>query len=197
MRRDDWLTHQLPVGMAEDDFLLRFMTIFQRVADTVVHQIDTLPHMFDPTVAPDAMVRLMAEWLGVDWVDSSLDERLQREIVLQYSQLIQWRGTKRGIRQLLELLSGGGEVDVRDTGGVFPEGESPGGPAHVRLDMSSAGWNRVDDLVRIIRDELPASVGFDLWIAGERVWPRDDDETGITGHLPQWKADISPRSNDV
>ena len=197
MRRDDWLTHQLPVGMAEDDFLMRFMTIFQRVSDTVVHQIDALSHMFDPTVAPDAMVRLMAEWLGVDWVDSSLDERLQRMIVLQYSQLIQWRGTKRGIRQLLELLSGGGEVEVLDTGGVFPEGEAPGGPAHVRLDMSSAGWNRVDDLVRIIRDELPASVGFDLWIAGERVWPRDGNETGITGHLPQRTADISPGSDDA
>lgn len=197
MRRDDWLTHQLPVGMAEDDFLMRFMTIFQRVSDTVVHQIDTLPHAFDPTVAPDAMVRLMAEWLGVDWVDSSLDERLQREIVLQYSQLIQWRGTKRGIRQLLTLLSGGGEVNVRDTGGVFAEGEAPGGPAHVRLDMASAGWNRVDDLVRIIRDELPASVGFDLWIAGERAWPRDGEVSQVTGHLPHQTADLTSGSDDA
>lgn len=197
MRRDDWLTHQLPVGMAEDEFLMRFMTIFQRVSDTVVHQIDTLSHMFDPTVAPDPMVRLMAEWLGVDWVDSSLDERLQREIVLQYSQLIQWRGTKRGLRQLLTLLSGGGTVEVRDTGGVFAEGEAPGGAAHVRLDMESAGWNRVDDLIRIVRDELPASVGFDLWIAGERVWPRDDDVTGRTGHLPQQTADVTTGGDDA
>ena len=92
MRRDDWMTHQLPIGMVEDDFMFRFVSIFQRVADTVVHQIDTLPHMFDPTVAPEPMVRAMAEWLGVDWVDSSLDGRLQRRIVQEYSQLIQWRG---------------------------------------------------------------------------------------------------------
>lgn len=173
MRRDDWLSHQLPVAMVEDDFMFRFVSIFQRIADTIAHQIDTLPHMFDPTVAPESMVRTMAEWLGIDWVDSSLDGRLQREIVLQYAQIIQWRGTRHGLQQLLELLSGG-PATVRDSGGIFPEGESPAAPPHVRLDMASAGWNGVADLIRIIRAELPATVTFDLWIAGDRVWPTEE-----------------------
>jgi phage tail-like protein len=183
MRRDDWLLHQLPVGMAEDDFLFRFVSIFQRMSDTVVHQIDTLPHMFDPTVAPEPMVQTMANWLGVDWLDSSLDGRLQREIVLGYAQMIQWRGTKRGIQQLLELLSGG-PATVRDSGGVFAEGESPAAPPHVRLDIDAPGWNSVADLVRIIRDELPATVTFDLWIAGARAWPVDETTVVRTGQLP-------------
>jgi phage tail-like protein len=183
MRRDDWMTHQLPIGMVEDDFMFRFVSIFQRVADTVVHQIDTLPHMFDPTVAPEPMVRAMAEWLGVDWVDSSLDGRLQRRIVQEYSQLIQWRGTKRGLILLLELLSGG-PVTVRDSGGIFPEGESPAAPPHVRLEVESAGWNGVKDLIRIVRSELPATVTFDLWVAGDRVWPSDATETLRAGQLP-------------
>lgn len=170
MRRNDWLANQLPVGMTEDDFFMRFVTIFQQLADTVVDQIDTLPYMFDPSVAPDNMVRAMAEWIGVDWVDSSLDDRLQREIVMKYSQLIQWRGTNQGLVLLLELLSGG-PVEVRDTGGVFPEGESPHTPPHVRLDLAQAGWNRTADLIRIIRSELPATVTFDLWVAGEKIWP--------------------------
>jgi phage tail-like protein len=191
MRRDDWLLHQLPVGMAEDDFLFRYVTIFQRVSDTVVHQIDTLPHMFDPTVAPEPMVQLMANWLGVGWLDSSLDGRLQREIVLQYAQLIQWRGTKRGLQQLLELLSGA-PAQVRDSGGVFPEGESPAAPPHVRLDIESTGWNSADDLVRIIRDELPATVTFDLWIAGERIWPTEEQLALRTGQLPRRRT-ATPR----
>jgi phage tail-like protein len=191
MRRDDWLLHQLPVGMAEDDFLFRFVSIFQRVSDTVVHQIDTLPHMFDPTVAPEPMVQTMARWLGVDWLDSSLDGRLQREIVLQYAQLIQWRGTKRGLQQLLELLSGA-PAQVRDSGGVFPEGESPAAPPHVRLDIQSTGWNSADDLVRIIRDELPATVTFDLWIGGERIWPTAEQLAMRTGQLPRRRT-ATPR----
>ena len=180
MRRDDWLIHQLPVGMvenedgennvAEDNFLVRFLTIFQQMGDTVVQQVDSLHHVFDPTVAPPEMVRAMAEWLGVDWVDSSMDSRRQREIVLRYSELIGWRGTRRGLRALLELL-GGGEVTVEDSGGIFQRGESPRRPAHVHLTMASPGNYTVGDLIRIIRAELPASVSFDLEIAGRLVWP--------------------------
>ncbi len=198
MRRDDWLLHQLPVGMAEDDFLYRFVSIFQNVADTVVHQVDTLPHMFDPTVAPEPMVQTMANWLGIDWLDSSLDDRLQREIVLQYAELIQWRGTKRGLRQLLELLSGA-PATVRDSGGVFAEGESPAAPPHVRLDVESAGWNSVSDLIRIIRDELPATVTFDLWVGAEHVWPKDGPLEARTGQLPRsaQPADSSKEASDA
>ena len=187
MRRDDWLIHQLPVGMIEDDFLVRYLTIFQRMSDTVIEQIDNLPKMFDPDVAPDEMVRTMAEWLGVDWVDSSLPDRTQREIVRRYAELIQWRGTRTGLKMLLELLTDG-PVHVRDSGGVFPEGEAPGGPSHVRLDVADAGWNRVDDLIRIVRAEVPASVTFDLWVGDEHVWPPNNPTTATVGHLPNPKA---------
>ena len=53
-RRDDWLVHQLPVGMVEDEFLVRFLSIFQDVADTVIDQVDNLPHMFDADRRPAA-----------------------------------------------------------------------------------------------------------------------------------------------
>jgi phage tail-like protein len=184
MRRDDWLLHQLPVGMTEDDFLVRFVTIFQRVADTVVHQVDGVEHAFDPTVAPDNMVRLMAEWFGVDWVDSSLDVRLQREIVMRYAELIPWRGTRRGMVELLELLTRA-DVEVRDTGGVFAEGEAPQDPPHVRIDVQSLGWNNRKDFAQIVRDELPATVTFTVWMAGVRIWPAEDNgAAAATGHRP-------------
>lgn len=184
MRRDDWLLHQLPVGMTDDDFFVRFVTIFQRVADTVVQQVDGVAHAFDPTVAPDNMVRLMAEWFGVDWVDSSLDVRLQREIVMRYAELIPWRGTRRGMVELLELLTGA-DVEVRDTGGVFAEGEAPQDPPHVRIDVQSLGWNNRKDFAQIVRDELPATVTFTVWMAGSQIWPAaDDGAAAATGQRP-------------
>jgi phage tail-like protein len=180
MRRQDWLSHQLPVGMLDDEFLVRFLGIFQAVADTVVHQIDTLPHVFDPTVAPDPMVRTMGHWIGIDWVDSSLPDELQRRIVREYGSLIKWRGTKRGLRQLLEVISGERAI-VTDSGGVYPEGDAPRDAAHVRLEVRSTGWATESDLLRIVRSELPASVTFELVVAGRTIWPiQPSDGTATT-----------------
>ena len=177
MRRHDWLLQQLPVGMVEDDFLARFLMIFQTIADTELHQIDTLPHMFDPAVAPESMVRQMGRWVGIDWIDPSLPDELQRDIVQQYSALVQWRGTRRGLRQLLELVSGG-PATVTDSGGVYLEGESPGAAPHVVMRTDSSGWATEADLVRIVRAEVPASVTFELHVGDRRVWPPQPDRGG-------------------
>ena len=180
MRREDWLLHQLPVGMVEDDFLARFLRIFQSIADTELHQIDTLRHMFDPAVAPDNMVRTMGHWIGIDWIDSSLDDDLQRRIVRDYADLLQWRGTQRGMIQLLELISGE-HAEVTDSGGVYAEGEAPFAHPHVVLRVASAGWATEQDLLRIARAELPASVTFELYVGQRRIWPPEPERgDGIT-----------------
>jgi phage tail-like protein len=181
MRRDDWLIHQLPVAMTDDDFLVRFLSIFQSVSNSVLHQIDTLPHMFDPAVAPSPMVRAMGAWMGLGSVDSSLDDALQRQVVREYANLLAWRGTRRGIQLLLEVVSGAPAV-VEDTGGVYPEGESPRLAPHVRLRVESTGWMDEDDLVAIVKSELPASVTFELQVGDRTVWPPPD---------PVWQFDFA------
>jgi phage tail-like protein len=176
-RRDDWLIHQLPVGMVEDAFLVRFLSIFQDVADTVASQIDNLPHMFDATVAPPTMVRALGYWIGLDWIDPSLPDTLQRRIVREYFSLLRWRGTKRGMRQLLELISQQ-PANVEETGGIFQEGQSPADIGHVVLKVRSTGWATEADLLRIVRSELPASVTFELFVADRRIWPPEPSEQG-------------------
>lgn len=179
MRRADWLVHQLPMGMMEDDFLRRFVSIFQELGDTVLDQIDNLPHLFDVTVAPAGIVRALGRWVGLDWVDPSLPDALQRRIVGEYFSLLQWRGTRRGMEQLLELISGWPAI-VEDNGGIFPEGESPADSAHVRLFVESSGWATEADLLRIVRAELPASVTFELYVGGVRIWPpAAEGDTGV------------------
>lgn len=170
MRRDDWLTHQLPVAMVENDFFVRFLTIFQEVADTVYEQIDGLDHQFDPAVASPEMVRTMGAWLGIDWIDESYDERTQREIVRKYAELVRWRGTKYGVTRLLAMITEG-DVKVSDNGGVYGEGDAPHGAPTVLIEVESSGFVETTDLVRIVRDELPATVAFRLLVAGVEAWP--------------------------
>jgi hypothetical protein len=123
------------------------------------------------------MVRFMGRWLACNWVDSSLPDATQRDIVRRYSQLLQWRGTRRGLQELLELISGQPAV-VTDSGGVYLEGESEGAAAHVRLEVASVGWANDEDLIDIVKSELPASLTFELVVAGRRVWPPVDDGSG-------------------
>lgn len=169
-RRADWLVHQLPVGMTEDDFFVRFVRIFQTMANTVLHTVDNVPHLFDVNVAPDGLVRTIGAWLGVDWVDPSLPDHLQRTIVREYSAGLMWRGTKAGLTRLLELICEG-PVVVEDSGGVYASADVPATAPHVRMIVPTPAWTTEGDLLRIVRGELPASVTFELIVDGRQIHP--------------------------
>jgi len=146
MRRDDWLLNQLPMGMLEDDFFARFVGIFQNVATTMVDDVDNLDNVVDVTVAPASVARWMGSWIGVESIDSSLTHQLQRRIVRESAKILAWRGTKRGLIGFLELMSLG-PVIVEESGGVYPEGQSPGSPPFVRIWVkpSSPGQRKRTD----------------------------------------------------
>ena len=173
MRRDDWLLAQLPVGMVEDDFFVRFVSIFQELATSIVDGVDNLENVLDITVAPEPMVRWLASWIGVESVDASLPHTLQRRIVRASARMLAWRGTRHGLRQFLELMSGG-PVEIEDSGGVFREGQAPDGPPWVRMRVGSTGWLSEADFVALGRDEIPAHVDIELWVGGRSVLPAAD-----------------------
>jgi phage tail-like protein len=170
MDRGQWLIDQLPLAMLEDDFLTRFLGIFQELADSYLVQVDNIEHIVDTTVAPDAMVRTLGSWIGAPPVDPSLPDEVQRRIVREHGHMLQWRGTALGLRHLLEMITDA-PADVTDSGGVYPEGEAPDNPAHVRIHVESSGWTTPDDLVALVRGELPASVSFELTVGESTVWP--------------------------
>ncbi|HRE01323.1 MAG TPA: hypothetical protein PLV68_08485, partial [Ilumatobacteraceae bacterium] len=95
----------------------------------------------------------------------------------EYAELVQWRGTARGLQRLLELISME-PAEVRDSGGVFVEGELEPPPAHVKLSVRSSGWATDNDVLRIVRNELPAHVTFELHVGSRRIWPPEPDRGG-------------------
>lgn len=168
--RGDWLVNQLPVGMVDDSFLVRFVTIIQTVANGMLDHLDDMPHLADVAVTPERMVPYLGSWVGLDWVEPDLAPRVQREIVRRYAKDLTWRGTGRGIKNLLTTITGDPEPKVSDSGGVFEEDQATGKPPHVDLEVSTLGaWATEADLVRIVRSELPASVTFELKVHGKRV----------------------------
>jgi phage tail-like protein len=160
----------MPMGMMEDGFFVRFTSLFQDLGSTLLDGVDNIPNTVDVTVAPAPLVRWLGSWIGVDNIDSSLPDELQRRIVRESGKILAWRGTRRGLVAFLELVTGG-PVEVTDSGGVFVAGEAAPRPPHVRMQVESTGWVPEDDFVAVVVDELPAQVTFELWVQDRQLWP--------------------------
>ena len=173
MRRADWMLGQLPMGMLDDDFFTRFVSIFQDVGTTLLEDVDNLDNIVDVTVAPEPIVRWLGTWLGVSSIDASLPHKLQRRIVRESGRILAWRGTRRGLERFLELVSGA-PAEIEETGGVFPEGTGPVEPPTLRITVQSTGWVPEQDFVALLRDEIPAGLTFEVIVADRRLWPLEE-----------------------
>ena len=169
-RHEDWLLRQLPAGMLSEDFFVRFVSIFQEQAGTLVAHADNLAHLADMRLTPTEMVRWMAQWLGLPGIDPGYSEEAQRRILKTAAATLQWRGTTTALTRLLELYSGGA-VTVSEGGGIFEQGEAPVGPAWVVMEVQSTGLLAEPDFLRLVLDEVPAHVHAEIWVGERRTWP--------------------------
>ena len=173
-RRAMWMIDQLPMGLLSDEFFVRFVSIFQNMGDTIVANADNVENLPDVTVAPDAMVRWLGGWIGVEGIDADLPDELQRRIVAGAADTLAWRGTARGLTRYLELISGD-EAQVEDGGGVWRQGEAPEDACWVTMRVASTGWLPPADFATLVRDEVPAHVHAQLWLNDELLWDSDAD----------------------
>ncbi len=173
MRRDDWLLGQLPMGMVDDDFFARFVSLFQDVATSFLEDADNISNIVDVTVAPPELVRWLASWIGTTPIDSSLDERLQRALVRRSSEILAWRGTRFGLERFLEVVTGA-PPEIEDSGGVVredPDNETVRPAPFVRIRVASIGWLPDKDFVALVEDEIPASTAYELFVGDRQLWP--------------------------
>jgi phage tail-like protein len=174
-RRRDWLVGQLPMGMLDDDLFVRFTSTFQEVATSLVEGADNIANVVDVTVAPAELVRWLGTWIGLESVDSSLDELLQRRLVRQAGRDLAWRGTRRGLEEFLGVVTGG-PVVVEESGGIGRDGQLGERTPRVTLRVSSTGWMSSDDFVTLVSDEIPANVLFEVYVNERRLWPDDEGD---------------------
>lgn len=169
-RRSDWMLGQLPMGMLDDELFVRFVSIFEEVATSLVEGADNIPNVVDPTVAPVPVLSWLGSWLGVNWIEPSLPDAVQRRLVRECGSALAWRGTRRGLETVLRAVTGG-DVTVTDSGGVR-RGSTPGASApdpRVRVVVRSTGWMSDDDFVELVTDEVPASVHCEIVVDGRTL----------------------------
>lgn len=107
--KGDYLRY-LPAIYEQDDFMGRFLMLFESFRAPIDAQIAQIWHYFDPSLTPDAFL----PWLA-SWVDLTLDERWplerRRALLANAMSLFRQRGTRRGLARYLELYTGG-QVEI-------------------------------------------------------------------------------------
>ncbi len=97
-----------------DDFALRLCAALDGVLAPIFLALDNIDAYFDPELAPNDFLDLLAAWVGVEspLARSAVDRRtLVREAV----QVLRGLGTLPGLEHVLELYTGA-DVEATDTG---------------------------------------------------------------------------------
>jgi phage tail-like protein len=96
------LVEFLPRHYQSDDFLGRFLLIFQVAFDRIERSIDNTHLLIDPGLAPPEFLSWLANWLDLDLATSG-DTESQRALIERAVELYRWKGTRRGLRAELAL----------------------------------------------------------------------------------------------
>jgi phage tail-like protein len=163
----------LPAVYQGDDLTQRMTAGFDRVLAPIFATLDCFGSYLDPRLAPADFVEWLADWVGLA-LDENWSPARQREVLAATVRLYGWRGTKRGISELVRLYTGL-EPEIVDSGGVSwsqqPDGQPPDSTEQAVQIRISAGAAAVD-LVRldaVVAAAIPAHVRHEIVVPGADV----------------------------
>lgn len=149
--QSNWLKY-LPSIFSDDEFLGRYLLIFESLLSPIVWTIDNFDLFLSPEVAPPQWLQWMTGWFDLLLLPELPIER-QRQITQQIGWLFLRRGTPAGLQRLLELYFG-----------VTPE-IIENEPCHfvVRLALSKSDSKLGPEVAdRLIESQKPAFASYTL-----------------------------------
>jgi phage tail-like protein len=123
------LATMLPAYLQEDGFAVRLTQGLDDVVAPVLAVLDCLEAYVDPRLAPADFLSWLAGWVGAA-LDDGWDDDRRRIQVLAATALHRERGTVAGVRAVVRLATGG-DVEVRERGGVTRSHDPTGDPTDV------------------------------------------------------------------
>ena len=151
--KSTWLQY-LPAIYSDDEFLGRYLLIFESILSPIIWVIDNFDLYLTPDIAPQEWLAWMSSWFDLLLLPELPIDR-QREIMRQLGWLFMRRGTRSGLQRLLELYFG-----------VTPE-IIENGMCHfmVRLPLSESASNLGGEVAdRLINSQRPAFASYELEI---------------------------------
>ncbi|RMF02648.1 MAG: DUF2313 domain-containing protein [Chloroflexi bacterium] len=95
----------LPELYEQDEFMGRFLMLFESFWSPIDTQIDSIANYFDPRLTPARFLPWLASWLDLE-LDESWPEEGVRQLIRWAIALHRSRGTRWGLLKYLELYTG-------------------------------------------------------------------------------------------
>jgi phage tail-like protein len=143
----------LPIIYQDDDFIGRFLLIFESIWEPLEQRQDQIAMYFDPRTCPEPFLPWLAGWLALS-LDEGWPESRKRLLVARAMELYRARGTTDGLRQMIEVCTG-----------LSPEIEEVAGEPFVfRVTVADPPGDGVDRRLveQLIVANKPAHAGYRL-----------------------------------
>ncbi len=175
-----------------DEMLVLLAEALDEVIAPAWMSIDCFDAYLDADLAPRDFLEMLAGWVGLG-LDSNWSEEQTRRLVGKAVELYRWRGTRRGLHELV-LAFTGAEPVIEDSGGLLwsdtPGTEAPGSPepaVRVLVELPADVPADLARLTRLIAANLPAHVAVTVEIR----------RAGWGDGAPVGDAPVEPQADDV
>jgi phage tail-like protein len=147
-----YLAH-LPAMFQENEFLGRFLLLFESVWEPLEQRQDHLPLYFDPRTAPSKFLEWLASWLHLT-LNPHWPEERRRLLLDEAMELYRWRGTPYGLSRMLEVCTGCSVhiAESPDTAYTF----------HIAVTVPHGARAQRELVEQLVVTHKPAHVGYTL-----------------------------------
>jgi phage tail-like protein len=161
----------LPALYHDDKLANGFMQAFDDVLAPILATLDNLEAYIDPDETPEDFLEWLGQWVGMP-VDKTWTIDRQRRAVSHAARIYRMRGTVRGLRELVEVFSGG-SVQIVDNGAVgwstrsgtpLPGKATPS--LTVRVTIADPGSIDALALDTLVRAAKPAHIPHEIELIG-------------------------------
>ena len=179
--------HYLPSNFQENDFLSRYLMVFQHLKNDISIKIDNINELFRPMHCPSDFLPVLANWLGINVELLGTEEK--RRLFLQYAiPLFKLRGTALGLKVYVYILTGivpeiiegyvpYSRLDILDNtdvrGGIFNrEGDAAVFTVSFPVEKEYFDENLIKRLSLLLQQEKPVNTDCYICFKKKKVRPR-------------------------